>query len=139
MGDCDSGLRNSVHDELGRGGSTKLQPTSADWRPWRQRGRKERSAPASPPNRLLGPTRPNDMRTGVGACQDVRDGERVECVGRRSAGHRNARPRHGHDVADLGSGCGGGGGPGGGGGGQADPTRPARQRSQALAQGGPRR
>jgi hypothetical protein len=84
--------------ELGRDGSTKLQLTSAGRRPWRQ-GEKERSAPASPPNRLLGPTRPGDVCTGVGARQDVRGGEEVACASRRSAGHRGAGPRRGRDVA----------------------------------------
>jgi hypothetical protein len=42
MGDYGFGLRSSVHEELGRGGSTTQQLASADWQSWRQRGKERK-------------------------------------------------------------------------------------------------
>jgi hypothetical protein len=42
MGDYGFGLRSSVHEELGRGGSTTQQLASTDWQSWRQRGKERK-------------------------------------------------------------------------------------------------
>jgi hypothetical protein len=97
-GDCGSDLRSRCMRELGRGGSTKLQPTSTGRRPWRQGKKGKISARVTSESAARTDAAEQRAHKG-GACQDMHGGEEVACVSRRSAGHRGAGPRHGHDAA----------------------------------------